>query len=108
MSLQSARFAVSIFTFGAMFWFTLIFIGLFMRGPSWAWYWPWEDWTIPKETLTTSHNLPPLWGLEWLSGAVVLAGYFAAGLILPAILFPRFRKVLDRRATWSPWFCCCS
>jgi hypothetical protein len=59
-----------------------------MRGPSWAWYWPWEDWTVPKETLTTSHNLPPS------LGALALTGYFAAGLILPAILLPQFRKNL--------------
>ncbi len=82
------KFAVSVFTLGAMFWFALIFIGLYMRGPSWAWYWPWEDWTVPKETLTTSHNLAPS------LGALALAGYFAAGLILPAILFPRFQKSL--------------
>src|SRR5258708_31099420 len=29
------KFAVSVFTLGAMFWFALIFIGLYMRGPSW-------------------------------------------------------------------------
>ena len=81
------KFAVPVFTLGAMFWFALIFIGMYMRGPSWAWYWPWEDWTVPKETLTT-RDLPPL------LGAAALAGYFAAGLILPAIVFPRFRKSL--------------
>ena len=29
-----------------------------------------------------------------IPGTVLLAGYSAAGLILPAILFPRFRKSL--------------
>ena len=71
-----------------MLWFALIFIGLFMRGPSWSWYWPWENWTIAKETLTTSHNLPPL------EGGLAVAAYLALGLILPAILFPGFRKSL--------------
>ena len=86
--LRERKFAVSVFTLGAMLWFALIFIGLFMRGPSWSWYWPWENWTIAKETLTTSHNLPPL------EGGLAVAAYLALGLILPAILFPGFRKSL--------------
>jgi quinol-cytochrome oxidoreductase complex cytochrome b subunit len=82
------KFAVTVFSLGAMFWFALIFIGLNMRGPSWAWYWPWEDWTVPKETLIKPHDLDPR------LGALAVAVYFAAGLNLPAILFPRFRRSL--------------
>ena len=82
------KFAVSVFTFGAMFWFALIFIGLYMRGPSWAWYWPWENWTIPKETLSSTHNLPQMASL------LSIGAYFAIGLLLPAILLPKFRKDL--------------
>jgi hypothetical protein len=82
------KFAVTVFTLGAVFWFTLIFIGLFMRGPSWAWYWPGEDWTVPKQTLAVTWNLPVVWGV------VLLGAYFAAGLIVPAKLFPRFRQAL--------------
>ena len=54
---RKRKLAVSIFTSAFLFWFALIFIGLFMRGPSWAWYWPWEDWTVPKETVR--HVEPP-------------------------------------------------
>ena len=82
------KLAVTVFTAGFLLWFTLIFIGLFMRGPSWAWYWPWEDWTVPKETLAVTQNLPAIWGI------LLMAGYFAFGLIVPAVLFPRFRKAL--------------
>ena len=82
------KFAVTVFTFGVIFWFLLIFIGLFMRGPSWAWYWPWENWTMPKETVSTAQDLPALWG------GLLLLGYFACGMVLPAILLPRFRKAL--------------
>jgi quinol-cytochrome oxidoreductase complex cytochrome b subunit len=82
------KFAVSVFTFGLLFWFALIFIGLFMRGPSWAWYWPSENWTLPKETVAATTNLPPLWG------GLLLAGYFSLGLVLPAILFRKFRQAL--------------
>jgi hypothetical protein len=82
------KFAVTVFSLGAMLWFALIFIGLNMRGPSWAWYWPWEDWTVSKETLIKPHDLDPR------LGAFALVAYFAVGLNLPAILFPRFRKSL--------------
>ncbi len=85
---RKRKLAVSIFTFGILFWFALIFIGLFMRGPSWAWYWPREDWTVPKETGLATWNIPAPWG------GVFLAGYFALGLIVPAWLFPKFRKSL--------------
>ena len=82
------KFAVTIFTLGAMFWFALIFIGLFMRGPNWAWYWPWEDWTVPKATVSATRNL------STATGTALLIGYFAIGLVLPAVLFSRFRKAL--------------
>jgi quinol-cytochrome oxidoreductase complex cytochrome b subunit len=82
------KFAVSVFTFGAVFWFALIFIGLYMRGPSWAWYWPWEDWTVPKVTGTPPHDLDSRWG------AIALAAYFGLGLLVSAVLFPNFRRRL--------------
>lgn len=85
------KFAVIVLTFGIVLWFTLIFIGLFMRGPSWAWYWPAEDWTIPKETVSTAQDLPVVWG------GLLLAGYFALGLVLPAIRLPKFRRAVGLR-----------
>jgi len=82
------KFAVTVFTLGIMLWFSLILVGLFLRGPSWAWYWPWEDWTIPKQTVSVTWNLPTLWG------SLGLVVYFGLGLWLPAILLPEFRKKL--------------
>lgn len=82
------KFAVTIFTFGVALWFVLIFIGMFLRGPNWAWYWPWEDWSVPKQTLAATQNLPPLWG-----GLLVVC-YIVAGYVLPAVLLPKFRQQL--------------
>ncbi|MGO8753073.1 MAG: cytochrome b N-terminal domain-containing protein [Thermoguttaceae bacterium] len=82
------KFAVTIFTLGTMFWFALIFIGMYMRGPSWAWYWPWEDWTVAKQTVSTTWNLP------LLGGSLLLVAYFALGLTLPAVFFRNFRRAL--------------
>ncbi len=85
-ALAKRKLPVTVFTLGFMFWFTLIFIGLFMRGPSWTWYWPWENWTVPKETVAITWNWPAPWG------GLVLLAYFVVGLAVPAVLFPRFRK----------------
>ena len=82
------KFAVSVFTFGILFWFALIFIGMFMRGPSWAWYGPREDWTVPKETVAAQYVVPAPWG------GLLTVAYFAAGVIVPWWLFPKFRKTL--------------
>ncbi len=79
-----------------------------MRGPNWAWYWPWEDWAVHKPPP------PPTWdlirvdladkaavffgsqkipGLRWegllgvlgglVSGAGLLGAYFIGGMLLP-------------------------
>ncbi len=82
------KFAVTVFTAGVVLWFGLIFIGMFMRGPNWAWYWPWEDWAIAKQTVWATWNLPLLWG------GLLLGAYFALGMALPAILLPKFRRAL--------------
>ena len=74
------------FTFGFLFWFSLILIGSIMRGPSWAWYWPSEDWTVPKETAAATRNLPVWWG------ALVMASDGAVGLIAPALAVSQVRQ----------------
>ena len=52
---KDRKFAVIVFSLGTAFWFILIIVGYFFRGPSWQWYWPWESWEIHKEAhvLTT-------------------------------------------------------
>lgn len=56
-SLKERPFANTMFLFGVGFWFILIAIGVFTRGPNWAWYWPWEDWAMHKPPP------PPTWDL---------------------------------------------
>ncbi|MBV8062121.1 MAG: hypothetical protein JOY51_00920 [Nevskia sp.] len=55
-------FAWGYFTFGLIFWYVLIVIGYWFRGPAWAWYWPWESWTYHKLTVAHNHNLYELAG----------------------------------------------
>ena len=80
--------AWTFFIFGLFLWFGLIAIGQYNRGPHWAWYWPGESWDIEKPPATPSVDLLP-----W-AGAAAAISYVAAGLALPAWLFPSFRKQL--------------
>jgi hypothetical protein len=77
------KFAVTIFTVGIMTWFVLIIIGVYFRGPSWAWYLPWEDWLIHKE-FVPAKNLPIF------LGSFLILFYFLAGLTVPRLLFKKF------------------
>ena len=54
---KDRKFAFSVFTAGTAFWFILIIVGYFFRGPTWQIYWPWESWEIHKETHTVTHSL---------------------------------------------------
>ena len=74
---KDRKFAVWVFSLGTVFWFVLIIIGYFFRGPSWEWYWPWESWEVHKESNVVTHS----WGV--LGGSLFLILYTAVGLILP-------------------------
>jgi hypothetical protein len=43
-TLKQRRFAVNMFGWGFLMWILLIFIGTFIRGPGWIWFWPGETW----------------------------------------------------------------
>lgn len=81
------RLAVGIFTFGLAFWFILIVIGQFFRGPSWLLYWPWESWHTKKEIQEN------LWSFPLPMGVAVLTAYFSLLLIAPAL---KWRDLYER------------
>ncbi|MEE9201408.1 MAG: hypothetical protein V3V45_08190 [Candidatus Brocadiales bacterium] len=72
------KFAVSFFVFGFVYWYALILIGVYCRGPFWSWFWPWEQWTLDVPTP------PPLWSPHWAIGAVLLLAFFGGGMYYPA------------------------
>ena len=78
---RDRRVVVTVFLIGYVFWFALIVIGEWFRGPSWQFYWPWEDWAVAKDSDQVLVNLPNAWGL------MLLTGYFAAGYAIPARVF---------------------
>ena len=77
---QDRKFAVWVFSMGTAFWFLLIIIGYFFRGPSWQWYWPWESWEFHKESHVVTHS----WSI--VGGLTFFVCYVAVGLGLPIAL----------------------
>jgi len=43
-TLRQRRFATGMFAWGFLMWILLIFIGTFVRGPGWIWFWPGQTW----------------------------------------------------------------
>ncbi len=78
-------FAVSVFCFGFLvLWIFLIFVGVFLRGPGWNFFAPWNEWDTHKVVALTNVDLN-MWlaqnlGLDFLRGKVA-AAIFGAGLI---------------------------
>jgi hypothetical protein len=87
---NARRLAIGHFLFGFTLWWVLIAIGQFLRGPNWQFYWPWQDWSVAKSVETS------LWSFPWWFGLPLLAGYFAAGLLLPRRRWPWLYSGLGR------------
>lgn len=85
---RSHKLAVSVFTSGLALWFILIVIGQFFRGPSWHIYWPWESWSVDKESQEN------LWSFPFSMGLAFLTIYFSLFLVGPALKWRGFYRRL--------------
>ncbi len=78
-------FAVSIFCFGFLIlWISLIVVGVFLRGPGWNFFAPWQEWDPHKVVALTNIDLN-IWvaqklGFDFLRGKW-MAALFGLGLI---------------------------
>jgi len=89
---RERSFAVSLFSFGFLIlWISLIFVGVFLRGPGWNFFAPWEAWDTHKVVAITNVDLP-IWvaqslGLDFLRtrvggalfGLGLIGGYYSLG-----------------------------
>ncbi|MBI5247076.1 MAG: cytochrome bc complex cytochrome b subunit [Elusimicrobia bacterium] len=87
-------FANTLFMLGVVMWFALIYIGYALRGPNYAWYWPWESWYMLKAAP------PPTWSVfgptgvgkfSMFLGIPLIGAASAAWLLLPKLI----QKELD-------------
>lgn len=87
---RERKFAISTYCFGFLvLWITLIVTGVFMRGPGWVWFWPWQEWDPHIVTAEINVDLSQVFGIDSRSlfgaviGGLITLGYFAVGIILP-------------------------
>ncbi len=87
---RERKFAISTYCFGFLvLWIILIISGVFMRGPGWVWFWPWQAWDPHVVTAEINVDLSQIFGIDSRSlvgsifGGLVTLGYFAVGIILP-------------------------
>jgi len=86
---KERKFANSLFLFGIVMWFTLIVMGYFFRGPSYAWYWPWESWYSLKAAPAATWSVfgpKGVGALPILLGIPVLGALFAGAMLLPKLI----------------------
>ena len=59
---RERKFAITMYLFGFLIlWVSLIVTGVFLRGPGWNLFWPWEVWDPHKVVALTNVDLPS-WG----------------------------------------------
>jgi len=75
---------VALWSYGLGFfiWLLLIFIGTFVRGPGWLWFWPGESWDHTQVVYEVNRNLADVFGIAnpWIGGilGVLSIGIFYA------------------------------
>jgi len=80
---RQRKFAILTFLFGFfVLWLVMIFIGTFIRGPGWMWFWPGATWDHHRLVFETNQDLHELLGITsqpliGLVGAVAVGLYFA-------------------------------
>ena len=79
------KVAIWVYAFGFLvLWLALIIMGVFLRGPGWNLFMPWQYWDPHKVVALVSVDLPYAFGVRtyimaMLFGGVVVGGYFAIG-----------------------------
>ena len=93
-------FAILTFCFGFhILWILLIIVGVFMRGPGWLWFWPWQAWDAHRIVADTNYDLTQFIGIDSKSllgsliGGGIITVYFFLGMVIPFL----FLKVTGNR-----------
>jgi len=79
-NLAQRPFAVAVFLFGFfVLGLGLMVVGVFLRGPGWNFFWPWQYWDHTKVVAITNVNLPEALGVKGDPWRSVLGGFFVTG-----------------------------
>jgi hypothetical protein len=87
---------ILIFIYGFLIlWIPLIVIGVFMRGPGWLWFWPWQEWDKSRVVAEVNVDFSQLFGVDsrstfgFLIGGAAILIFFVTGMLS---LFRYLRK----------------
>jgi len=118
---KDRKFAILTFCFGFhVLWILLIIVGVFMRGPGWLWFWPWQEWDSHRIVAETNYDLTQFFGIDSKSllGSVIGGGvvtiYYFIGMTVPFIIMKlKKSQMLDKLGViryslvaflfWSMW-----
>jgi hypothetical protein len=89
---------------GFFVWLLLIFIGTFVRGPGWMWFWPGETWDHTMVIYEINRDLPDFFGITnpWgkaIVGLIAIGVFYAACAWVIHILVTRSpldKKIFER------------
>ncbi len=103
-TIKQRKFAVGMFFWGFFMWIILIFIGTFIRGPGWIWFWPGQTWDHNTVVFDKNVDLHEYFGITamWAKlvfGALVVGGFYIVGGLFFHWLMLRSafeRKILAR------------
>ena len=97
---KERKFAMLTFCFGFhILWLLLIIVGVFMRGPGWLWFWPWQEWDPHRIAAEINYDLTSFVGINsksllgFIIGGAVVIGYFFMGMNIP------YRFMKTRKST---------
>jgi len=81
-TIKQRTVALASFGLGFFIWLGLIFIGTFVRGPGWMWFWPGQTWDHTQVIYEVNRNLPEVLGIgnPWLQailGLIVIGAFYA-------------------------------
>ena len=82
-TIKQRKVALLSFGFGFFVWLLLIFIGTFVRGPGWMWFWPGQTWDHTRVIYEVNRDLHSLLGitnpvLAAIVGIIAIAAFYAA------------------------------
>ena len=114
---RQRRFAVNMFGWGFLMWILLIFIGTFIRGPGWIWFWPGQTWDHNTVVFDRNRDVHEIVGLtvanfphypilmKWIVipafGMILVVGFYVVGGLFFHWLMMRAPFKLRYLKSWS-------
>jgi len=90
---RERKFAILTFSWGFfILWIALIIIGVFLRGPGWYFFWPWQEWDPHKTVALTNVNLSYVFGIRHYTPAAIFGGLVVFGYYYLGVLYYFLRR----------------